>query len=68
MWTYTFKDPLPYTYVLILVITPNLVPIYLFYNCYLFRLNKLFGKCKWCIGIYMKSKINNGTASVERKD
>ena len=46
---YAFKDPLPYAYVLILVIPPNLIATYLFYNFYLFKLKKLFGKCNWGI-------------------
>ena len=46
---YAFKDPLPYAYVLIIVVLPNLIPIYLFYNFYLFKLQKFLVKCKWCI-------------------
>ena len=62
------RNPLLYTHVLITTIPHNLVPIYLFNNCYLFKFNKLFGKCKWCINIHVKSKINNGSALVGRKD
>ena len=70
-WMYAFKNPHNYTYVWILVILLNLmpiIPIYLFYKCYLFKINKLFGKCKWWISIHVKSKINNVSALVGIKD
>lgn len=51
--TYAFKD-YGYAYVLIIVIPPNLTPINLFFNLYLFTLNKLFGKCKWGISLHVK--------------
>ena len=56
---YAFKDPLPYAYVLIIVILPNLIPIYLFYNFYLFKLKKLLNVA---FRIHVKSKIDIGSA------
>ena len=46
-----FYKALRRPYALIPVLTPNLVLTYLFYNCYLFKLKKLFGdKLNWqCI-------------------
>ena len=40
------KTPPRYAYLLILVIPHNIIPIYLFYNRYLFKLKKL---SKWYI-------------------
>ena len=40
---YAFNNPFPYAYALIPVLTPNLILKYLFYNCSLFKLEKLFG-------------------------
>ena len=62
------KTSFPYVNVPIIVIPPNSKPIYLFCNCYLFQVNKSFGKRKSCISIHVKSKINNGSALVGRKD
>ena len=41
---YAFKDPFPYAYAVIPVLTPNLILNYLFYSCYLFKLKKLSGE------------------------
>ena len=47
MYVYAFNDPFPYAYALIPVLTPNLIPKYLFYNCSLFKFKKPFeGKTK----------------------
>ena len=62
------KTSFPYVNVPIIVIPPNSKPIYLFCNCYLFQVNKSFGKRKSCISIHVKSKINNGSALVGRKN
>ena len=58
---YAFKDPLPYAYVLFLVIPPNLIPIYLFYNFHL--LNFHFSvSVNGAFRIHVKSKTDNGSA------
>ena len=49
MYIYAFKDPFPYAYALIPVLTPNLILKYLLiliytYNCYLFKVKELFGE------------------------
>ena len=53
------KDPLPYAYVLIRVIPPNLIPIYLFYNFYL-NLKNFLVSVNGAFRIHVKSKIDNG--------
>ena len=58
---YAFKDPLPYAYVLILVILPNLIAIYLFYSFYLFKLN-LLASVNGTFRIHVKSKPDNRSA------
>ena len=54
---YAFKDPLPYAYVLILAIPPNLIPIYTIF-IYLNFLASVNGAFR----IHVKSKTDNGSA------
>ena len=58
---YAFKDPLPYAYVLILVLPSNLIPIYLFYNFYL-NLKNFLVSVTGAFRIHVKSEIDNGSA------
>ena len=58
---YAFKDPLPYACVLILVIPSNLIPIYLFYNFYLFKLN-FMASVNGTFRIHVKCKTDNRSA------
>ena len=61
---YAYKDPFPYAYALIPVLTPNLLFKYVFYNCYLFKLKNLFGdKLNW----QWKCIIGEGRQGVVRR-
>ena len=57
---YAFKDPLPYAYVLILVISPNLIPIYTIF-IYL-NLKNFLASVNGAFRIHVKSKTDNGSA------
>ena len=59
---YAFKDPLHYAYILILVIPPNLVPIYLFYIFHLSELKNFLVSVNAAFRIHVKSKIDNDSA------
>ena len=59
---YASKEPLPYTYVLILVIPPNLIPIYLFYNFFYLNLKNFLVSVNGAFRIHVKSEIDNGSA------
>ena len=64
---YAFKDTLPYAYVLIIVIPPNLIPIYLFYNFIYLNLKNFLASVNGAFRIHMKSKTDNGSALEGKK-
>ena len=59
---YAFKDPLPYAFVLILVIPPNLI-LYTYFTIFIYlNLKNFLVSVNGAFRIHVKSKIDNGSA------